>query len=62
MLFRIISQGHDFRKNNFEIKIFILTASKNFAETFVTLRRTERDIITHVNMSSCKVHEICVGF
>ena len=57
---------HDFRgggeKKSFNIKCVSLSSLQLLYETFLILRRTERDIITNVHRSSCKVPVILVGF
>jgi hypothetical protein len=48
-------EWHGFRKNNLvnhKMDVFIL--STNLSETFIILRRTERDMIQSVCRSSCK--------
>ena len=43
-------------------KCVFLLSLQLLSETFLVLRRTERDIIKNVYLSSCKVPVILVGF
>jgi len=53
---------HDFKKKNVTLnKIYVLIFSKTFSETFLILRRNERDILC-VYWSTCKVPDILVKF
>jgi len=54
-------KGHDWRKDFSGNKIFVLIFSTTFSETFLILRRTERDII-NLYWSSYKVSIIVVMF
>jgi hypothetical protein len=58
----ISHKGHDFRKTVTEHKMFVLNFSIFFSETFVIIRRNERDININVHRSSCTVPVILVGF
>jgi hypothetical protein len=53
---------HDFRKNVIESKMYFSTSLNLFSETFLILRRIERDIIRNVCRSSCAVPTIIVRF
>jgi hypothetical protein len=53
--------GTIFRKKLWITKC-VVTFSTNFSATFLILRRIERDIITNVNRSTCKVPVILVRF
>jgi hypothetical protein len=54
---------HDFRKNVIEHKMCVLIFStKLFSETFLIMRRIQRDTIINVHKSSCKVPVILVIF
>ena len=44
---------HDFRKNVTEHKMCVLSVCTTLSETFLILRKTERDVIKHVIWSSC---------
>ena len=45
-----------------EHKMCVLIFSTTLSETFLNLRRVQRDMITNVHRSSCKVPVIIVGF
>jgi len=53
---------HDFQKEVTEHKICVFIFSTNLSETFLILRRNERDMIKNVHWSSCKVLFILVRF
>ena len=54
---------HDFRKNNITaLTLCVLIFSTSLAETYLVLRRIERDFIINIHRSSCKVHLIVVRF
>ena len=53
---------HDFRKNVTEPKMCVLIFYATLSETFLILRRTQRDIITNARRSSRKVQVILVRF
>jgi len=53
---------HDFREKGTEYKMCVLIFCTALSETFLTLRRTERDMIANVYRSSCKVRVIVVRF
>jgi len=55
---------HDFskKKNVTEHKMCVLIFSTNFPEIFLILRRNERDVITNVYRSACKVPVLGVKF
>jgi hypothetical protein len=55
-------KGHGFRKNLIEHKMCVLIFSTILSETFLILRRIERDIIKIVYWSWCKVSVILVKF
>jgi hypothetical protein len=57
-----MSQKEHNLKKNAEHKMFVLILSNNLSETFLILRRNERDIIKNVFWSSCKVLFIIVKF
>ena len=53
---------HDFRKNVTEHKMCVLIFSTNFSETFLILRRTERDMIKNLYRCACTVPVMLVRF
>jgi len=53
---------HDFREKVTEHKMCVLIFCTNLSETFLILRRTERDMIKNVYRSSCKVLVILSDF
>jgi hypothetical protein len=53
---------HDFRENVIENKLCVLIFYKILFETFLILRRNERDVIKNVQWLSCKVAAIFVRF
>jgi len=50
------------KKKITEHKMCVLMSSTNLSQTFVILRRTERDMMRNVYRSSCKVFVIVVSF
>jgi len=50
------------KKNVTEHKMCVLIFSTNFPEIFLILRRNERDVITNVYRSACKVPVLGVKF
>jgi hypothetical protein len=56
------SRRHDFPKKVTEHKLCILIFSTTFVETFLIVRRTERDMIIDVSSSSSKVPVITLRF
>jgi hypothetical protein len=52
----------NFWKKDFEHKIYVLIFSIILSETFLILRRIERDMIKNVLWDSCKLHVIFVRF
>ena len=54
---------HDFRgKTLLNIKCVLRFSLQFLSEKFLILRKIQRDIIMHVNWSSCEVHGILVRF
>jgi len=51
---------HDFHKTVIEHKIRVLIVPTILSETFLILKRTERNLIINVYRSSCKVHVILI--
>jgi len=45
----------EFRENVIEHKMCVGISSTTFSETFLIIRRNERDAIIHVHWSSCKL-------
>ena len=58
----LFHKRHDFRKKITKPKMCVLIYSTTFVETFLILRRKERDTIKNVHRSSCKVRVILVRF
>jgi hypothetical protein len=52
----------DFRKKTFEYEVCVLTFFKILSETFIILRRLQRDIVINIYTSSCKVPIIFARF
>ena len=50
---------HDFRKQVTEHKMCVLIFSANLSQTFLILRRNERDMIKNLYLSSCKEPFFC---
>jgi hypothetical protein len=61
-LYTLPHKRQDFWKEVTEHKMWVLVFSTILSETFFFLRRSERDVIIKVNMSSCKVLIILVRF
>jgi hypothetical protein len=57
-----LTNGTIFGKNVLNIKSVFWFSLQLLSETFLILRRTERDIIIYVHRSSCKVPGILVRF
>jgi hypothetical protein len=55
-------KGTIFEKKFIERKMCVLILSTVFSETFLILRRTNRDIVINVHRSSCKVSVNLVRF
>ena len=55
-------ERHDFRETGIEYKTCVLTPLQRLPETFLILRRIQRDIVINVKTSSCKVPLNLVGF
>jgi hypothetical protein len=53
---------HDFRKKLFNTKYLFSYSLQIVSETFLILRRVDRDIIINVHRSSCKVPVILLRF
>jgi hypothetical protein len=53
---------HKFRKKVTEHKMCVSISLQLVFETFLILRRNQRDIVINVKMSLCKVSVIIVGF
>jgi hypothetical protein len=53
---------HHIRKKSLNIKCVFWFSLQLLSNTFLVLRRSERDIIINVHRSSCKVTVILVGF
>jgi len=53
---------HDFRKKAFGYKLCVLFFSTPLFETFLILKRTERDMIKILYWPSCKLHIILARF
>jgi hypothetical protein len=53
---------HDFRKKATEHKMRVLIFSTTLSETYVAIRRIQRDIIINIHSFSCKVSVILVSF
>jgi hypothetical protein len=55
-------KGYDFQVKVFEHRMCVLIFSTVLCETFLNLRRVQRDVIVNVHRSSCKVPVILVRF
>jgi len=55
-------QRQNFRQRIIEHKMWVFFFLQLLSETFLTLKRTERDVIIHVHWSSRKVSVILVRF
>jgi len=53
---------NDFRENVIKTKMCVFIFCTTSSQTFLILRRTERDIVINVYRSSCKVSVILVRF
>jgi len=53
---------HDFREKVTSHKPCVLILSVNLSEKFCVLRRIQRDVITNIHRSACKVPVILVRF
>ena len=60
--FTLSPTRHDFRRNFTERKMCILILSTNLSETFLILRRNQRDSVMNVHRYSCKVPVFVIIF
>ena len=59
---RYLTNGTIFEKKNIEYETCVLIFSTSFTETFLILRRIQRDTIGNVLRFSCKAHVTFVRF
>jgi len=57
---RLCHKGHDFRKKILIIKCVFCFSLQILSETFLILRRTERDVIKNVHISVCMYSTVIV--
>jgi hypothetical protein len=62
IFFTLSHKRKDFRIKVIEYKMCVLNFATNLSEEFLILRRIQRDTITNVHTSSCKVTVILVRF
>ena len=62
IFFHIISWAARFLENSKNMKCMFCYSLQNFSETFLVIRRTERDVFKNINLSSCKVAVILIRF
>jgi len=55
-----LNKWHDFREKDVEHKLMLRFSLQLLSETFLILRRNQRDTIIHVHRSSCEVTVILV--
>jgi hypothetical protein len=60
IILHYLINGKIFQKKINEHKICVLISSTNLSETFLILRRSERDMITNVYRSLCKISAFLV--
>jgi hypothetical protein len=59
---KISYKGNDFQKRVIDRKMCVLIFSTTLSETFLILRRFQRDIVIYVHRSSCKIPVILIRF